>query len=137
MMRSFEKPPGVRDIERFAARALREIPASLRRHTAGTLIRIEDLADDATARDLGLDSPFDLLGLYVGRPMTTRGAADADADIDTIFLFRRPILDYWCETGEDLYVVIRHVLIHEIAHHFGFSDDDIARIEAEDEDDRG
>jgi predicted Zn-dependent protease with MMP-like domain len=61
-----------------------------------------------------------------------KSVSDPRPHIDMIFLYRRPILDYWCETGEELYAVVRHVLIHEIGHHFGFSDADMERIEGGD-----
>ena len=79
---------------------------------------------------MNLQSPFDLLGLYRGVPINDRGMGLIASDIDMIFLFRRPILDYWCETGEELSDIIRHVMIHEIGHHFGLSDEDMERIEA-------
>ncbi|HJT05792.1 MAG TPA: metallopeptidase family protein, partial [Stellaceae bacterium] len=71
-------------------------------------------------------------GLYRGVALPRKSVLDVRAEPDIIFLYRRPILDYWCETGEDLYQLVRHVLIHEIGHHFGFSDDDMERIEAQD-----
>ena len=76
-----------------------------------------------------------LLGLYQGVSMMERGAGHVANDIDRIFLYRRPILDYWCESGEDLPHIVRHVLIHEIGHHFGLSDDDMEAIEAKAEED--
>ncbi len=76
-----------------------------------------------------LESPFELLGLYRGVSLDRQSVLDAPNDIDMIFLYRSPILDYWCETGEDLTHIVRHVLIHEIGHHFGFSDDDMWQIE--------
>jgi len=76
-----------------------------------------------------LESPFDLLGLYRGRALPFQSVWDVRTQLDMIFLYRRPILDYWCETGETLTDVVRHVLIHEIGHHFGFSDEDMERIE--------
>ncbi len=78
-----------------------------------------------------LESPFDILGLYRGVSLGHKGLMDQPSQMDMIFLYRRPLLDYWCETGEALDHVVRHVLIHEIGHHFGLSDDDMARIEAE------
>jgi predicted Zn-dependent protease with MMP-like domain len=78
---------------------------------------------------MGLDSPFDLLGLYRGVALPLKSVSDPRPDIDMIFLYRRPILDYWCESGDDLFELVRHVLIHEIGHHFGFSDADRERIE--------
>ena len=77
-----------------------------------------------------LESPFDLMGLYRGVDLAHRSVLDVPRGPDLIFLYRRPLLDYWCETGEDLAHLVRHVLIHEIGHHFGFSDDDMERIEA-------
>ncbi len=78
---------------------------------------------------MGLDSPFDILGLYRGVALPHKSVSDPRPALDMIFLYRRPILDYWCESGEDLSDVVRHVLIHEIGHHFGFSDSDMERIE--------
>ena len=95
------------------------------------LIRIADFPDLEIERDMGLGSPFDLLGLYQGVSLDRKSVSDPTPDVDMIFLYRRPILDYWCETGEDLAHVIRHVLIHEIGHHFGLSDADMERIEKE------
>src|SRR3546814_20579672 len=75
------------------------------------------------------ESPFDLLGLYRGVNLAQKSTYDTPDDLDMIYLYRRPILDYWCDRGEDLAEVVKHVLIHEIGHHFGFSDDDMERIE--------
>jgi predicted Zn-dependent protease with MMP-like domain len=76
-----------------------------------------------------LESPFDILGLYRGIALPHKSVVDTQAHVDMVFLYRRPILDYWCETDEDLAAVVRHVLIHEIGHHLGFSDEDMERIE--------
>ncbi|MGQ9366560.1 metallopeptidase family protein [Azospirillum sp. ST 5-10] len=113
----------------MAEDALATIPAPLRDHVRGVLIRVEEFPDEETEREMELESPFDLLGLYRGVGMTQQSVSHVRTDLDAIFLYRRPILDYWCETGEDLFHVVRHVLIHEIGHHFGFSDDDMERIE--------
>jgi predicted Zn-dependent protease with MMP-like domain len=78
---------------------------------------------------MGLDSRFDLLGLYRGVALPLKSVSDPLPDIDMIYLYRRPILDYWYDTGGDLFDIVRHVLIHEIGHHFGFSDADMERIE--------
>ena len=93
------------------------------------IIRVEDFPDEEIEKEMALESPFDLLGLYRGVALPGQSVLSPRADIDMIFLYRRPLLDYWCETGEDLVAVVRHVLIHEIGHHFGFSDDDMERIE--------
>jgi len=128
----YSTPPSLEDIEAIADRALQTIPAFLRRHTAGVVIRVEDFPDEETEREMGLESPFDLLGLYRGTHIGHKDAGGIATDVDMIFLYRRPMLDYWCETGEDLEHVVRHVLIHEIGHHFGLSDEDMERIEAMD-----
>jgi predicted Zn-dependent protease with MMP-like domain len=130
-MSGFTAPPTLGDLEALAERALATIPQTLKRHLGRTLIRVVEFPDEETEREMGLESPFDILGLYRGVALPHQSVHDPRVDPEMIFLYRRPILDYWCETGEDLYAVVRHVLIHEIGHHFGFSDDDMERIEAE------
>jgi predicted Zn-dependent protease with MMP-like domain len=125
-------PPSLPDLEELAQRALDDIPHRIKRHLGPVVIRVEEFPDEETEEAMGLDSPFDILGLYRGVALPHKSIADPRPDLDMVFLYRRPILDYWCETGEDLARVVRHVLIHEIGHHFGFSDDDMALIEAED-----
>ena len=124
--------PTLADLEELANRALGTIPRRLKRHLGAVVIRVEEFPDEATEEAMGLDSPFDVLGLYRGVALPHKSVSDPRPYVDMIFLYRRPILDYWCETGEDLAHLVRHVLIHEIGHHFGFSDDDMARIEASD-----
>ena len=123
-------PPSLDQIEIMARDAMASIPAILRERTAGVAFTIEEFASEAICEEMQVESPFDILGFYSGVPFGQRELAGAPADLDRIFLYRRPILDYWCETGEDLRHVIHHVLIHEIGHHFGFSDADMERIEA-------
>jgi predicted Zn-dependent protease with MMP-like domain len=125
-------PPSLADLEILAQDALDTIPSRLKRRLGPLAIRVEEFPDDETEEAIGLDSPFDILGLYQGIALPHKSVSDPRPDIDMVFLYRRPILDYWCETGEDLSRVVRHVLIHEVGHHFGFSDDDMARIEEED-----
>ena len=125
-------PPSLADFEELAQRALDAIPHRLKRHLGPVVIRVEEFPDEETEEAMGLDSPFDILGLYRGVALPQKSINDPRPDLDMVFLYRRPILDYWCETGEDLTRVVRHVLIHEIGHHFGFSDEDMARIEEED-----
>jgi predicted Zn-dependent protease with MMP-like domain len=122
-------PPSLPEIEALAARALAAIPHRFKRHLAPVAIRVEEFPDPETEEAMGLDSPFDLLGLYRGVAMPRKSVSNPRPGLDMIFLYRRPILDYWCESGEDLFTVVRHVLIHEIGHHFGFSDEDMERIE--------
>ena len=122
-------PPSLDELKAIAEAALKTLPDELARHVTGVVIRIADFPDPEIERDMGLKSPFDLLGLYQGVSLDRKSVSDPHPDVDMIFLYRRPILDYWCETGEDLAHVIRHVLIHEIGHHFGLSDADMERIE--------
>jgi predicted Zn-dependent protease with MMP-like domain len=127
----YSTPPTLADIESVAREAFAGIPTELRRFARDVVVRVEDFPDDDTLEDLECETPFDLLGLYRGVDLAHRSVTDAPQEIDMIFLYRRPILDYWCESGEDLPHVVRHVLIHEIGHHFGLSDDDMERIEAQ------
>ena len=124
-----ERAPSLVEIEALAARALASLPRRFKRHLGPVVIRVEDFPDAETESAMELDSPFDLLGLYRGVALPHKSISDPRPQLDMIFLYRRPILDYWCESGEDLFEVVRHVLIHEIGHHFGFSDDDMERIE--------
>jgi predicted Zn-dependent protease with MMP-like domain len=124
------RPPSLADIETLARRALDTIPYELRQHLGPITIRVEEFPDAETEAEMALESPFDILGLYRGVALPHKSFGDPRPPLDMIFLYRRPILDYWCETGEDLAHLVRHVTIHEIGHHFGFSDADMARIEA-------
>lgn len=124
-------PPSLDDIAALGREALASIPQDLRRHVGNVPIMVEEFPDEQTEVEMDLESPFDLLGLYRGVSLDRRSVADVLTGVDMIFLYRRPILDYWCETGEDLSDVVRHVLIHEIGHHFGLSDEDMERLENE------
>ena len=124
-----DRPPSLADIEALAKRALGELPGQFKRELGPLVIRVEEFPDAATEKAMRLESPFDLLGLYSGVALPLRSVGDTRSNVDMVFLYRRPILDYWCETSEGLAAIVRHVLIHEIGHHFGFSDDDMARIE--------
>ncbi len=124
-----QMPPSLAEIETLATRALASLPRRFKRHLGPVVIRVEEFPDAETEAAMGLDSPFDLLGLYSGVALPLKSVSDPRPAIDMILLYRRPILDYWCDTGEDLAEIVRHVLIHEIGHHFGFSDADMARIE--------
>lgn len=128
---SARRAPSLADIEALAARALETIPDEFKAHLGPLVIRVEEFPDADTEEAMELESPFDILGLYRGVALPHKSVTDPGAQIDMVFLYRRPILDYWCETGEDLAAVVRHVLIHEIGHHLGFSDDDMERIEEE------
>jgi acetylglutamate kinase len=127
----FGPPPSPDDIIELAERALEAIPERLARHVRGVGIVVEDAADDATLAEMEIESPWELTGLYRGRPLTERSVSDVVVEPDMIFLYREPILLEWIETGEDLFRLVRNVLVHEIAHHFGFSDAEIAALEKE------
>lgn len=127
----FTTPPDLADLEAQAREAFATIPTELRQYVGEVAIQVEDFPDDETLEEMECESPFDLLGLYRGVDLTRKSVMDVPEDVDMIFLYRRPILDFWCETGNDLVSVVRHVLIHEIGHHFGLSDDDMERLEAE------
>jgi predicted Zn-dependent protease with MMP-like domain len=122
-------PVSLEDMRLLAEEALDSIPPLLRQHVEGVAIQVEEFPTDEVLDELGIDDPFGLLGLYSGISMPHRSVFQVRDDMDYVFLYRRPILDYWCETGEDLFDIVRHVLIHEIGHHFGFSDDDMEAIE--------
>jgi predicted Zn-dependent protease with MMP-like domain len=124
-----EFPPELDDIAALAEAAVRVVPAELRRHLDGVTIHVEEFPSPEIEDDMELDSPFDLLGLYSGVSLAEKSVSATPHDLDRIFLYRRPILDYWCETGESLSAIVRHVLIHEVGHHFGLSDADMDRIE--------
>ena len=127
----FNTPPSLADLEAVAREAYARIPQSLRQFTRDVVVQVQDFPDDETLEELECDSPFELLGLYRGVDLSRKSVLDTPEDLDLIFLYRRPILDYWCDSGEDLTDLVRHVLIHEIGHHFGLSDDDMERIESE------
>ncbi len=127
-----DAPPGAADIESLAAEAYGSLPANFRSGARDVVIQVAEFPDEETMDDLDVDSPFDLLGLYRGVSLDRRSVLDAPTDVDIVFLYRRPILDYWCETGESLAAIVRNVLVHEIGHHFGLSDADMEAIERED-----
>ena len=130
MERDYGAPPSLADIEAMAREAFETIPNILRVQCGEVPIRIQDFADDKTLADMGIENAYELLGLYQGVGRERREAGDVTEDVDMVFLYRRPILDYWCETEERLEDLVRHVLIHEIGHHFGFSDEDMEAIES-------
>ena len=104
------KQPDAPEIEDLAYEAFQTIPAVLRAQVEGVAIRVVDLPDRRTCRDLELESPYDLLGLYHGVPIDERSVSDVPQTVDMIFLYRLPLLEYTEDTGEDLYDVVRHVL---------------------------
>ncbi len=123
--------PDLDAIAELAEAARRLIPEPLLSQTRDVAIRVQDFPEDEVWQDMGCESPFDLLGLYQGVAIGEKEGVTVPTGPDMIFLYRRPILDYWCESGEDLAHVVRHVLIHEIGHHFGLSDADMHALEEE------
>jgi predicted Zn-dependent protease with MMP-like domain len=125
------KSPSLAEFEQLADAAFAALPTAFRRLCEGVAIRVEDFPDDETLREMGCDSPFDLLGLFRGI-----GLAQGAATLETgqfpnmVWLYRRPILDYWAEHDETLGHLVTHVLVHEIGHHFGLSDAYMEEIEA-------
>ncbi len=130
--RSFTTAPTLADVEALAGEALATLPLVFLAQTGSVAIHVMDFPDEETEEEMDLETPFDLLGLYRGIDLPHQSIHDIRTSLDAIFLYRRPLLDYWCESGEDLAHIVRHVLIHEIGHHFGLSDEDMDRIEAAD-----
>ncbi|MBK5935102.1 metallopeptidase family protein [Rhodovulum imhoffii] len=123
-------PPSLEDVEALALAAREALPAPYRAAARAVALRVEDFAPDGILDALGLEDPFELTGLYEGIPLTEKSVMDQPDRPDTIWLFRRPILDEWAGRGTvALDELVAHVLVHELAHHFGWSDADIARID--------
>jgi len=123
--------PNFAELETLAHAAYRRLPEAFRKLTGDLVIRVEDFPTDEVLDQLGIESPFDLLGLYTGVDLARKSVMDVAAMPDMVFLYRRPILDYWAEHEEKLGSIVTHVLVHEIGHHFGLSDADMERIESE------
>ena len=123
-------PPDAGEIEALARRALETLPGAYAAAARGVALRVEDFAPDAILAEMQIEDPFELTGLYDGTPLTEKSVFDQPLGPDTIWLFRRPILDEWIDRGDvSLADLVAHVLVHELAHHFGWSDADIARID--------
>ncbi len=122
--------PDLEAIEMLARATLNDLPAPFAEVGQGILLRIADFAPEDLLEDMGVDDPFELTGLYDGIPMTEKSVMDVVDRPDTIWLFRRPILDEWSERGDvTLGQLVGHVMIHELAHHFGWTDEQIAEID--------
>lgn len=121
--------PDLRAIEAIALATLNGLPAEFRAHLGDVVLIVEELADDETLTALDIDHPLDLTGLYHGQPLGDKSSAGSGAVPDRIHLYRRAILDEWIETGVGLHELVSHVMIHEIGHHFGLSDDDMHALE--------
>ncbi len=122
--------PTLAELETLAASAWERLPAHFRAMCADLVIRVEDYALDEVLDELDIDSPFDLMGLYHGVSLNRKSTLDVPREPDLVVLYRRAILDYWAESDETLGDIVTHVLVHEVGHHFGFSDADMEEIEA-------
>ena len=122
-------PPSLADIDALAREALNLLPPDLKKFTEGVIVQVDEFPDEDVCAEMELETPFDILGLYQGVSLAEKQIEASGGTPDLVFLYRRPILDYWCETGEDLAHVVRHVLIHEIGHHFGYSDDEMETLD--------
>lgn len=123
--------PSAAAIERLAEAAIARLPERFRIHLANVVLRIEDFADDEVLEALGIEDPFELSGLYSGRSMREQTSWASGELPPMIHLYRLPLLDEWVETGVGLEALITHVIVHEVGHHFGFSDADMHAIEDE------
>ena len=121
--------PSLDDIEAIARKAFQALPVGFRGLCGDVPFVVQDFPDDDVMLDMDLETPFDILGLFQGADLADREGMGGQPEPTMIFLYRRPILDYWAENGGTLGEVVRHVLIHEIGHHFGLSDEDMERIE--------
>ena len=122
--------PSLGEIQALAEAARDALPQAFRPAAKAVAIRVEDFAWDELLDELDIDDPFELSGLYDGIPLTQKSVMDSPSQPDTIWLFRRAILDEWADRGNvGLGELVAHVLVHEFAHHFGWSDDDIAAVD--------
>ncbi len=129
MARRFDHPPTLDEIEAVARTALASLPEPFAAHLGGIVLEVQDLADETLLAEMGIDHPLDLTGVYEGVPLSERSVEHSGTLPNRIRLFRRAILDEWVEQGEALEHLVRHVLIHEVGHHFGLSDDDMHALE--------
>jgi predicted Zn-dependent protease with MMP-like domain len=128
-MRRFGPPPSADEIEAIARSTLRALPAPFSQSLGDVVLMIEDFADGETLKVMEIDDPFDLSGIYEGVPLTERSVEQSGTLPERIRLFRRPILDEWAAGNDTLEHLVAHVLIHEVGHHFGLSDEDMHALE--------
>ena len=126
---SARKAPDLAAFEQLAAAAGERLPEEFRAMCGDLVIRVEDFPTDEVLNTMGLESPFDLMGLYHGVSLDKKSVSDFAPEPDMVFLYRRPMLDYWAEHPDTLGHLVTHVLVHEIGHHFGFSDADMFALE--------
>ena len=122
--------PSLVDIEHLAGVAWARLPGEFRKKCGDLIIRVEDYAPDDILDEMNIESPLDLMGLYQGVSLDKKSVSHVANEPDMVFLYRRAILDYWADSDETLGAVVTHVLVHEVGHHFGFSDADMEDLEA-------
>jgi len=125
------KAPSLAELETMAHDVFERLPKRFRDLCEGVIIRVDDFPTDEVLDEMDAETEFDLLGLFQGTGLPQQSVSDIARLPNMVWLYRRPILDYWAEHDEALGDVVRHVLVHEIGHHFGLSDDDMVDIEAE------
>jgi predicted Zn-dependent protease with MMP-like domain len=123
--------PSLDEVAALSDQAFQSLPEEFRALCGDIIMRVEDFADDETLDELGCESPFELLGLFRGVGLAHASVTHPNTQPNMIFLYRRAIIDYWAEHEETLGAIVTHVLVHEIGHHFGLSDEDMMRIESE------
>ncbi|MFL6801700.1 MAG: metallopeptidase family protein [Sphingomicrobium sp.] len=128
-MRRFGPPPSADEIEAIARRALDTLPEPFAQSLGDVVLLIEEFADDETLEAMAIEDPFDLSGIYEGVPLTERSVDQSGTLPERIRLFRRPIIDEWAGCDDTLEHLVAHILIHEVGHHFGLSDDDMHALE--------
>lgn len=121
--------PDRETIEKLATDAIESLPSPFAEHLADIIVRVEDFAEDEILREMGIEDPWELTGLYQGRPMSEQSIWSTGDMPPMISLFRMPLLNEWIECGVTLEDLVVHVLVHEVGHHFGLSDDDMEAIE--------
>lgn len=124
-----EQAPTAAEIEALAREVLQRMPVPFAAHLENIVLVVEEFADEETLAELEIEDPFGLTGLYHGQPVGEKGSTQSGAMPDRIHLYRRPILDEWCDTGDTLQALITHVVVHEVGHHFGLSDKDMHALE--------
>ncbi len=130
-MATGDTAPGLEEIERLARDALARIPEPFASHLPGIILQVEDWPSRDLLDAMGIADPYELTGLYEGRPVGEKSIDDFATLPDRILLFRRPLLDEWAETGVALAELVNHVVVHEVGHHFGLSDAQMAALEQE------
>ncbi len=130
MTRTIGPAPSAEEIEALARAALARLPAQFVEHLGDVVLRVEDFADEALLAEMGIEDPFELTGVYEGLPLHEKSIGHSGTMPDRIRLFRQPILDEWIARGDEtLEHLVAHVLVHEVGHHFGLSDETMHALE--------